>query len=77
MTNELLTPSEKLAMHRTTELWSVLQEVVGNDISREGDLRELCQAIHVIQRAIMAQAAARAYPTEFRLLGEVIRKKEV
>jgi hypothetical protein len=29
-------------------------------------------AVHLIQRAVLAQAAARAYPLEFRLLGSVL-----
>ncbi len=43
-----------------------------NGPTREEDLAELTATIHIIQRTVMAQAAARAYPGEFRLLGEVI-----
>jgi hypothetical protein len=47
-------------------------EVVGDGPAREADLAELTTAIHVIQRAVMGQAAARAYPGQYRPFGEVI-----
>jgi hypothetical protein len=50
--------------------------IVANGPTRTEDLAELTAAIHVIQRTVMAQAAARAYPGEFRLLGEVIPIRE-
>jgi hypothetical protein len=45
---------------------------VGDGPTRAADLAELTAAIHVIQRAVMAQAAARAYPGQYRPLGEAI-----
>jgi hypothetical protein len=45
---------------------------VADGSTREDDLAELRAAIHVVQRAVLAQAAARAYPGEFRLLGGVV-----
>jgi hypothetical protein len=35
-------------------------------------MNEIIHHIHIIQHAIMAQAAARAYPERLRLLGEEI-----
>ena len=46
--------------------------VIGNGPSREGDLSEMCAMIHGLQRAVLKQAAARAYPDRYRLLGGVI-----
>lgn len=67
-----LTTDELHAIDLTVDLWNTLVGIVGRDESRAGDLAELAGHIHVIQRSVMAQAAARAYPDKFRLLGEVI-----
>jgi len=40
-----------------------------------GDWDEAAALIHNIQHLVMAQAAARAYPTTFRLLGHSLAKK--
>lgn len=67
---DLLTPSEHRAMALTVELWNLLcTEIVGEGRSRAGDTKELCHHIHGIQRTVLAQAAARAYPDQYRLLG--------
>ena len=38
----------------------------------EADLREVAGHIHALQDKVLAQAAARAYPDEFRLMGGVV-----
>lgn len=63
----LLTDIEKKAINQSAELWRSLQKIVADGESRSADLRELIKPIHDIQRAIMAQAGARAYG--HRLLG--------
>lgn len=70
---DLLTEDERRAIELAGELYGVLCKVVGDGPPREGDLAELCSSIHVVQRAVMAQAAARAYPEQYRLLGEVLQ----
>lgn len=70
----LLTADEREAMRLTAELANTLGRVVGDGRTRLDDLRELVAPIHVIQHAIMSQAAARAFPTEFRLLGGIIEE---
>ena len=73
--NELLTPAELRAMDITVELVNLMaSEVIGRERTREGDLNEFVGHIHVIQQAILSQAAGRAYPNLFRTLGEVIKK---
>lgn len=72
MDQELLTENEKSAMKLTGVLWGLLQNIVGDGPSRDGDLRGLIEPIHEIQRAILSQAAGRAYPDEYRLLGGLI-----
>lgn len=67
---ELLTPAEHRSMELTAELWNLLcAEVAGTDRSRTGDLAEVALHIHAIQHVILAQAAGRAYPDRYRLLG--------
>lgn len=67
---ELLTADEHRAMELTGELAGLLSvKVVADGRSRDGDRRELMYQLHAIQNAIAAQAAARAYPDRYRLLG--------
>jgi hypothetical protein len=65
-----LTDAEQRAMRMTAELFDLFaQEIVGYGPSRDADLGELAGHIHNIQHTVMAQAAARAHPSEYRLLG--------
>lgn len=68
----LLTEYEKLALDLTAQLATTLGGIVGGGPTRAGDLNELLAHVHVIQNAVMAQAAARAYPGRFRLLGQTL-----
>ncbi len=68
-----LTAAELRAMDITAELVNVMcNDVIGHGLTREADVREFVAHVHVIQQAILAQAAGRAYPERFRLLGEII-----
>jgi hypothetical protein len=72
--SDLLTPDELAAMDLTGLLANQLARIVGQGDNRQNDLAELLgNHIHGIQHAIMSQAAARAYPEKFRLLGESLR----
>lgn len=70
MNTQLLTDDEHRAVELAGELYGVLCAVVGNGPARDQDLRELVAPIHAIQHAVLKQAAARAYPDRYRLLGE-------
>lgn len=72
MYKELLTELEHEAIEDAGKLWNKLNTIVGNDETRSDDLAEFYTAIHAIQRGVMKQAAARAYPDKYRLLGETI-----
>lgn len=74
MTEDLLTDKEREAIRMAGALWGLLCEIVADadPMLRLGDLQELITPIHQIQRYVMGQAAARAYPAEFRLLGATI-----
>lgn len=65
----LLTDDEHEAMRLTAELGKVLGLVVGQGAPAKDDLNELIGYIHHIQRAVLSQAAGRAYPKRYRLLG--------
>ncbi|MBC9005164.1 hypothetical protein [Micromonospora aurantiaca (nom. illeg.)] len=71
---ELLTELEHKAMGLTAELWETLCHVVGTAASAGQDLAELAAPINALQHAILAQAAARAYPDRYRLLGGAITR---
>ena len=63
-------------MRMTAELFNHMsQNVIGsNEVARNADMPELAMHIHDLQRMIMSQAACRAFPNQYRLLGEVIQK---
>lgn len=67
--SELLSPAELEAMDLTAALWTVLNEIAADGVARYGDLTELAAHVHAIQHAVLAQAAGRAYPARFRLMG--------
>lgn len=69
---ELLTEDEHAAMDLTAQLVNQVVRLMGYSNARNGDINELCMHIHGIQNMILAQAAARAYPDRYRLLGKVI-----
>lgn len=72
--SKLLTPHEMEAVRQAGLLYNYIAEnVVTDGPTREADLTELSTAIHTVQRAVMAQAAARAYPAKFRLLGGTVK----
>jgi hypothetical protein len=47
---------------------------VGDGPTREPDLAEFFAHIHILQQAVMSQAAARIYPHLFRLAGATLGK---
>jgi Helix-turn-helix domain/Bacterial regulatory proteins, gntR family len=69
----LLKPAERAAVRDAGWLYTfIATHVIADGPTREDDLAELRAPIHVIQRMVLAQAAARAYPKEFRLLGGLV-----
>lgn len=70
-----LTPEEHTAIEKAGELWGDLCHIVGDGETRDADLAELIVHIHAIQHAVMAHAAARAYPTRYRLLGRTLKEQ--
>jgi len=68
----LLTYNEQRAIALTGDLANLISLIVGSGATRSADLTELVAHIHAIQNAILSQAAARAYPNKYRLLGQKV-----
>ena len=66
---ELMTEYEHHAMKLLAEVANAMGRIVGGGTSRVGDLREAVGLIHGLQQMVLSQAAARAYPDRYRLLG--------
>lgn len=67
---EFLTADERQFVRQAGELYNLACTIVGSGDTRSADVTEFAFHIHGLQHLVMAQAAARAYPGEFRLLGE-------
>jgi len=74
--SNLLTKDEHAAVRLAGDLWNHLCRTIPDGPTRDADLRELVVHIHAIQHAVMANAAARAYPDTYRLLGGTLRAEE-
>ncbi len=72
----MLTDLEKDVIRKAGELWGDLCSIVDQGPTRDADLAELITHIHAIQHTVMAQSAARTYPSEFRLLGSSLKRVE-
>ena len=66
---DLLTSDEHAAIALAGQLATLLSMIIGDGTAREGDMQEAVHHIHALQAMILAQAAARAYPSRYRLLG--------
>lgn len=75
--DEPLTVDEHRFMDLTADLANLLGGIVGHDHSRAGDLNEAVAHIHALQAMVLAQAAARAYPDRYRLLGGTIAPAKI
>lgn len=65
-----MTDEERALVYDLGQIWNRICNVVGDGPTRDADLAEMIPHIHALQRNIMAQAASRMYPGEFRTLGE-------
>lgn len=73
MMDDLLTEAEREALRLSGQLANAMFAIVGHGPTRDADCAEIAADIHRLQHAIMGQAAARAYPTQLRLLGETLK----
>lgn len=72
MAAEFLTDEEKTALDDLGRLWGRLTRIVGEGVTRAADLGEMVVHVHALQNAVLAQAAGRAHPGEYRLMGETL-----
>lgn len=72
----MLSDDEREALSLTAKLAQVCMKVIGKGPSAEHDWAEMAHRIHDIQHALMSNAAARAYPDTFRLLGGTLARVE-
>lgn len=73
----LLSEAELEAMSMTGALARQIRKVIGTGPQSEHDWAEMARMIHDIQHAVMAQAAARAFPDKFRMLGGTFKDPNV
>lgn len=71
----LLTYEEHAAVEALGDAWNLLAPVVRGRNARD-DLAEIAGHLHAVQNAVLAQAAARAYPARYRRLGERVGEPE-
>lgn len=73
-----LAPDEHRAVRLAGELSTLITEsIIGYGPARDEDIATLEFYVHGIQRMVLAQAAAREYLLQYRLLGEVLPEREV
>jgi hypothetical protein len=66
----LLTAAERNLIRALGLAYRQFEELAGHSpLTRDDDLAEVRLHVHALQRMIMAQAAARAFPGELRALG--------
>lgn len=70
--SELLTDNELTLIEKLGECANLFAQVIGDGEQSINDLYECVDKIHQLQHMVMSQAAARAYPEKFRLLGGTV-----
>lgn len=65
----LLSEVEHHTVDLLSEVWECLEAIIGDGPTAPGDRAHAQDHVLALQRMILAQAAARAYPASYRLLG--------
>lgn len=73
---EVLTDDEHEALDLLAEAGRLLRTICGTGPTADDDWNELAGHLHAVQRTVAAQAAARAYPARYRLLGEAFAHQD-
>jgi hypothetical protein len=71
-TPDLLTPQEHELLAVLGGVWTELCSMTDHGPSRSRDLEEMAHHLHVLQRYVLSQAAARAHPELYRRLGATL-----
>lgn len=73
---EPLTVDEHRLLDMISDVFNLFTAITGRGLSRDGDMIEIAHHVHALQDMVLAQAAARAYPRRYRLLGEMVLPRE-
>jgi hypothetical protein len=65
----LLTEDEHSFVDLMGQAWNLLNRIVGDGDPKDADLHEAVVHVHALQNMVLAQAAARFYPGQYRALG--------
>jgi hypothetical protein len=78
MSEQLLTDEERNLVATLGYTTYTFSKICGKGDTRDPDQDEWARHVNALQNMVLAQAAARAYPEEFRLLGETfeLRNRE-
>ena len=65
-----LTDAERTLVADLAHCYNQFSNISGSGSTRDADLSEIADKIHQLQAIVLAQAAGRIYPTQYRLIGE-------
>lgn len=65
----MLTEYEQEVVDDLAQVYNKFARLMDNGDSRDGDLAEVSMLIHGLEDKVLAQAAARLYPSKYRLMG--------
>lgn len=71
-----ITEQEREIISLLARTYNLFNEVVVDGPSRDGDMNEVALYVHALQRMALGQAAARLFPSEFRVLGGTLAATE-
>lgn len=69
LSSELLTDDEQQLIHDIGKCWGLFKKVMAANGTYPHDHEEIIHHIHVLQRYVMSNAAARGYPGKYRPIG--------
>lgn len=72
LTSQPLTPEEHEVLALLGRACSLMYRIIGEGPTAEGDRLEAAMRFNALQEMVLAQAAARCYPSRYRLLGNRI-----
>jgi len=74
---QLLTGDELEFLDLLAKSANLFRRITGGGTQANNDWAEAADKIHQLQTTVMSQAAARAYPEKFRLLGNTMPRGRV
>ncbi len=76
---DLLTPQEHQLVNDLGRIAGQFLDIIHEQsgLSGSGDYAEAVYYIHGLQNMVLSQAAARAYPTHYRLMGGEVKREDL